>query len=62
MALSEAAKQAIIEFQDPKEWWHRGHELFFELAQDLIDHGYTEDEAVEFLCLAYSCVANEYGD
>lgn len=45
------------------EWWKsEGEEVFTDLAKVLIDKGFTQEEAVDFLSSAFSAVSAEYGD
>jgi hypothetical protein len=64
MALSYDAKQAIRAFQDDdfNDWFHNGHESYFGLAEELIERGYEEADAIDFLFAAYCVVENEFGE
>lgn len=47
----------------PDGWWREScQETFHRLAKSLIEHGYSEDEAIELLCDAYIAVSGEYGN
>jgi hypothetical protein len=44
-------------------FWKPETELkFLRLLKDLIAHGYTQEDAVEFLDGVYWCVAGEFGE
>ena len=63
--LSEMGKKRITgEFRElgAKEWFKGGDKDFYIYAQELMDKGYTEDEAIDFLERVNSTVCNEYGD
>ena len=63
--LSEQNKKRIsgsFQILGDKEWFHKGDKDFYKYAEELMEKGYTEDEAVDFLEKVYNTVANEYGD
>ena len=43
-------------------WFKGGDTDFYKYAEELMEKGYTEDEAIDFLEKVYNTVANEYGD
>lgn len=45
-----------------EDWWHEHNLLtFLAIGGDLIERGFTEDEAVDWLEQAYRAVADEFG-
>ena len=44
------------------DWWDSaGYEVYCDLAHKLVEKGFGEEEAFEFLRIAYSTVSTEYG-
>ena len=43
-------------------WWHPdGEDAYVQLAQQLVERGLTEDQAVDLLGAAYTAAAGEFG-
>jgi hypothetical protein len=63
MTQIKALTDRLMTLPGDDGWWHvDGLETFVGLADQLIDNGFTPDEAVEFMAAAYGAVANEYGE
>lgn len=62
--MSEELKKKISDLQPSSDgrWFHEGQEVFLELAESLLAHGFTEEEAGNLLEDAYRTVANEFGE
>lgn len=63
--LSEKGKKRItsnFQILGVKEWYKKGDKDFYSYAEQLMNKGYTEEEAIDFLGGVYNTVANEYGD
>lgn len=44
-------------------WWNEDNcDKFIYAGKKLLEKGFTEDEALEFLSLLYASIADEYGD
>lgn len=44
-------------------WWkHASEEVFIATGKNLIDRGFTVDEAIQVLSILYFAVRNEFGD
>lgn len=55
-------KDKIENIPDNGKWWKESnYEDFVNYAKKLIDKGFSEDEAVDFLEEIYDIVSNEYG-
>lgn len=61
MEISDKLKEKLKnEITD--EWWSSpGYEIFCDLGSRLVLKGFTEDEAFDFLQIAYSTVSSEFG-
>ena len=60
--MEQAETKQAIDALAGGEWWHSdGGETYLELVRDLVAHGYSDAEALDFLTAAYGAAANEYG-
>lgn len=60
--MTEELIQKIKQLPRDGEWWkNSGEKTFIELATSLLNHGYTDNEVVEFLSKAYTAVSDEFG-
>lgn len=63
MEGTDTAKLVMAEVFGDYEWWHSSGEKMYEgLARTLIQHGFTFEQAANFLSAAFNAVADEYGD
>ena len=54
--------RVLVDEIPPDGWWRRSNaETFTDLAQVLMDRGFTASAAVELLESAYAAVAGEFG-
>jgi hypothetical protein len=59
----EQLRKLIVQHVPPDEefWKSECEDDFLRKAKDLIEHGYSTEEAVEFLADLYYLVAGEFG-
>jgi len=61
MEISDKLKKRLKN-EITETWWDStGHTVFTDLAKQLITKGFTEEEAFDFLQIAYTTVSMEYG-
>jgi hypothetical protein len=55
-------KMTFEKWYDGYEWFHDPDEVLKEVWDDLVDKGFTEDEAASILSRVSGAIRNEYGD
>lgn len=54
-------KERITELPGDEWWKSHSEDVYFEAAESLVAHGFSEDEAVELLSGLYFAAADCYG-
>jgi len=57
MELSDNLKKRLKSDITPQWWDDTGYVIYCDLAHKLIEKGFTEDDAIEFLRMAYSATS-----
>lgn len=63
MDMDNELKEQIKEIPGKDGWWKEENgEVFITLGEKLLEKGFTNDEALDFLTTAFNMTADEFGN